>query len=73
MPSLVENQLWPLFGFTPSHEERDNFLNNLSHFWSQDSEEFAKRKLADTLQYEQDIKTLYDTEELLDLPSKTTE
>jgi hypothetical protein len=57
----VEDEIYPIFGFTEDIEEREQFVRSLSHFWSPDSEQFVQQKLADRAQYNIDLQTHYET------------
>ncbi|KAF2211225.1 hypothetical protein CERZMDRAFT_85420 [Cercospora zeae-maydis SCOH1-5] len=63
MPSIIEDQICPLFGFTSTTAEEEAFARSLSHFWCPESETFVQRKLAERAQYNLELQRHYETTE----------
>lgn len=60
MPHLMEDHIWRQFGFQPSLSEETVFVRNLSHFWSEQSDDFVKQKVRDKKQYNNEVTALYN-------------
>ncbi|KAH9819877.1 aminoglycoside phosphotransferase [Teratosphaeria destructans] len=64
MPHLMEDHIWRRFGFRPSLSEETVFVRNLSHFWSEQSDDFVKQKVCDKKQYNDEVTLLYNSIDL---------
>jgi Ser/Thr protein kinase RdoA (MazF antagonist) len=60
-PSIVEDHIYPRFGYHASLGDQTAFMKALSHFWAEDSAYWVRKKVAEKQQYDVDLKAQFES------------
>jgi len=58
---MVQDHIFPIFGFRTTLKEEDAFAQSLSNFWCPNSDQFVQRQMAEKAQYDLDLQAHYET------------
>lgn len=61
MPSIVEDHIYPKFGYNASLGEQREFMKALSQFWADDAAYWIEKKFRDKQQYDIDMQAHFES------------